>query len=157
MASRRWPRSPPAAPVDVVLSDWNMPEMNGLEFVKALRADPKFARVVVVMVTTETHIEQMMIALEAGANEYIMKPFTAEMVEDKLRMLQGGRLGRHDQSDRPGSAAHCASRTAILNRLGRKIKVLVVDDSVVIRRIITESAAKQATRSLKSLATQQTA
>jgi two-component system chemotaxis response regulator CheY len=76
------------APVDVVLSDWNMPEMNGLEFVKALRADPRFARVVVVMVTTETHIEQMMIALEAGANEYIMKPFTAEMIEDKLRMLQ---------------------------------------------------------------------
>ncbi len=75
-------------PFDVVLSDWNMPEMNGLEFVKVLRADPKFARVVVVMVTTETHIEQMMTALEAGANEYIMKPFTAEMVEDKLRMLQ---------------------------------------------------------------------
>jgi two-component system, chemotaxis family, chemotaxis protein CheY len=78
-----------AAPaVDLVLSDWNMPEMNGLEFVKALRADPKFAAVTVVMVTTETHIEQMMTALEAGANEYIMKPFTAEMVEDKLRMLQ---------------------------------------------------------------------
>jgi two-component system, chemotaxis family, chemotaxis protein CheY len=79
---------PTGAPVDVVLSDWNMPEMNGLEFVKALRADPKFARVVVVMVTTETHIEQMMTALEAGANEYIMKPFTAEVIEDKLRMLQ---------------------------------------------------------------------
>jgi two-component system, chemotaxis family, chemotaxis protein CheY len=78
-----------AAPaVDLVLSDWNMPEMNGLEFVKALRADPKFAAVTVVMVTTETHIEQMITALEAGANEYIMKPFTAEMVEDKLRMLQ---------------------------------------------------------------------
>lgn len=76
------------APFDVVLSDWNMPEMNGLEFVKTLRADPKFASVVVVMVTTETHIEQMMTALEAGANEYIMKPFTSEMVEDKLRMLQ---------------------------------------------------------------------
>jgi two-component system, chemotaxis family, chemotaxis protein CheY len=75
-------------PVELVLSDWNMPEMNGLEFVRALRADPKFARVVVVMVTTETHIEQMMTALEAGANEYIMKPFTAEMIEDKLRMLQ---------------------------------------------------------------------
>ena len=75
-------------PVALVLSDWNMPEMDGLQFVKALRANPKFANVVVVMVTTETHIEQMMTALEAGANEYIMKPFTAEMVEDKLRMLQ---------------------------------------------------------------------
>ncbi len=76
------------APVDVVLSDWNMPEMDGLQFVKALRANSKFANVIVIMVTTETHMEQMLTALAAGANEYIMKPFTAEMVEDKLRMLQ---------------------------------------------------------------------
>jgi len=75
-------------PVELVLSDWNMPEMNGLEFVKAVRADSRFAAVTVVMVTTETNIEQMLVALGAGANEYIMKPFTAEMVEDKLRLLQ---------------------------------------------------------------------
>jgi len=74
--------------VALVLSDWNMPEMDGLQFVKALRANPKFATLVVVMVTTETHMEQMLKALSAGANEYIMKPFTAEMVEEKLRMLQ---------------------------------------------------------------------
>lgn len=74
-------------PIDVVLSDWNMPKMNGLEFLKVVRADPRFADVVVVMVTTETHIEQIATALAAGADEYIMKPFTAEMVEDKLRML----------------------------------------------------------------------
>ncbi len=77
-----------SSPFNLVLSDWNMPEMNGLEFVKALRADARFAAVTVVMVTTETHIEQMLIALEAGANEYIMKPFTADVVEDKLRLLQ---------------------------------------------------------------------
>jgi two-component system chemotaxis response regulator CheY len=75
-------------PFDLVLSDWNMPEMDGLQFLKALRANPKFSEVIVVMVTTETHIEQMMAALGAGANEYIMKPFTAEMIEDKLRLLQ---------------------------------------------------------------------
>lgn len=75
-------------PVGLVLSDWNMPEMDGLKFVKALRADPKFDNVVVLMVTTETHMERMLTALSAGANEYIMKPFTAEMVEEKLRMLQ---------------------------------------------------------------------
>jgi two-component system, chemotaxis family, chemotaxis protein CheY len=74
--------------VELVLSDWNMPEMNGLEFVKAVRADPRFAALTVVMVTTETHIEQMLVALSAGANECIMKPFTTEMVEDKLRLLQ---------------------------------------------------------------------
>ncbi len=74
--------------IDLVLSDWNMPEMNGLEFVKAMRSESKYAAVPVVMVTTETHIEQMVIALGAGANEYIMKPFTPEMVEEKLRQLQ---------------------------------------------------------------------
>jgi two-component system chemotaxis response regulator CheY len=77
-----------SADIDLVLSDWNMPEMNGLDFVKAMRAEPRFEAIPVVMVTTETHIEQMVTALSAGADEYIMKPFTAEMVEDKLRLLQ---------------------------------------------------------------------
>jgi len=73
--------------VDLVLSDWNMPEMNGLEFLKALRAQARFAAVPVIMVTTETEVDQMLLALSEGANEYIMKPFTAEMVEEKLRVL----------------------------------------------------------------------
>ncbi len=73
--------------VSLVLVDWNMPEMNGLDFVKALRAQPRFAGVKVVMVTTETEIDQMMRALEAGANEYVMKPFTREIIEDKLRLV----------------------------------------------------------------------
>jgi len=73
--------------ISVVLADWNMPTMNGLDFVKHLRADPRYAGVTVVMVTTETHIEQMTLALEAGVNEYVMKPFTGEMIADKLRLL----------------------------------------------------------------------
>lgn len=72
---------------EVILVDWNMPEMNGLEFVKCLRADPKFDRIPLMMVTTETELEQMDRALEAGANEYVMKPFTDEIIEDKLRLL----------------------------------------------------------------------
>ena len=75
------------ATIDLILSDWNMPEMNGLEFVQALRAQACFAAVPVIMVTTETELDQMMLALSSGANEYIMKPFTAEMVEEKLRLL----------------------------------------------------------------------
>ena len=75
------------ATVDLILSDWNMPEMNGLEFIVALRAQERFAQVPVIMVTTETEVDQMMLALSSGANEYIMKPFTAEMIEEKLRML----------------------------------------------------------------------
>ena len=71
----------------VILVDWNMPEMNGLEFVQALRADPRYNHVPLMMVTTETEIEQMYRALEAGANEYVMKPFTEEVIADKLRLL----------------------------------------------------------------------
>ena len=76
-----------SAPVALFLVDWNMPEMNGLEFVKNLRADPQFAAVPIMMVTTETEAEQISTALEAGANEYVIKPFTDETIEDKLRLL----------------------------------------------------------------------
>jgi len=69
------------------LVDWNMPEMNGLEFVKWLRADPRYSAVPLMMVTTETEMSQMVTALEAGANEYVMKPFTKEIIADKLRLL----------------------------------------------------------------------
>jgi two-component system chemotaxis response regulator CheY len=74
--------------IDLIMADWNMPEMNGLEFVQHLRARPEFNFIPVIMVTTETNINQMVLALSAGANEYIMKPFTSEMVEEKLSILQ---------------------------------------------------------------------
>jgi two-component system chemotaxis response regulator CheY len=73
--------------VSVVLVDWNMPEMDGLEFVRCLRSDPGKAGVKVMMVTTETEIDRMVTALEAGADEYVMKPFTAEIISDKLRLV----------------------------------------------------------------------
>ncbi len=74
-------------PVGLVLVDWNMPEMNGIELVRRMRAHPRFTSVRLVMVTTETQTEQMVEALEAGADEYIMKPFTSEVIVEKLRML----------------------------------------------------------------------
>jgi two-component system, chemotaxis family, chemotaxis protein CheY len=73
--------------LSVILVDWNMPEMNGLDFVKTIRSDPRYREVPLMMVTTETEIEQMYRALEAGANEYVMKPFTDEVIADKLRLL----------------------------------------------------------------------
>jgi two-component system chemotaxis response regulator CheY len=69
------------------LVDWNMPEMNGLEFVRSLRAKARYSEVPLMMVTTETEMSQMVTALEAGANEYVMKPFTKEIIADKLRLL----------------------------------------------------------------------
>jgi two-component system chemotaxis response regulator CheY len=72
---------------DVALVDWNMPRMNGLEFVRAVRAEERFHSMPLMMVTTETEIEQMTAALEAGANEYVMKPFSQECIADKLAIL----------------------------------------------------------------------
>ena len=73
--------------LQLFLVDWNMPEMNGLEFVQHLRKDARFAATPLMMVTTETEMHQVMKALEAGANEYVMKPFTRDMIEEKLRMI----------------------------------------------------------------------
>jgi len=72
--------------INLVLADWNMPELNGLDMVKCLRRDPLLASLVVVMVTTETELGQMAAALEAGVNEYVMKPFTTEILVEKLHL-----------------------------------------------------------------------
>ncbi|MGA3240107.1 MAG: response regulator [Bryobacteraceae bacterium] len=73
--------------VTLVLADWNMPEIDGLELLKRLRRKPELASLVVVMVTTETELGQMAAALEAGANEYIMKPFTKDILIEKLQLV----------------------------------------------------------------------
>jgi two-component system chemotaxis response regulator CheY len=72
---------------DLALIDWNMPEMNGLELVQAVHADPRLGAVRMMMVTTEVEMSQMVRALDAGAHEYIMKPFTRGVVESKLQLL----------------------------------------------------------------------
>jgi two-component system, chemotaxis family, chemotaxis protein CheY len=73
--------------IGLFLVDWNMPEMNGLDFVKSLRSEPRFQSVPVMMVTTETEADQIAAALAAGANEYVIKPFTEDTIEEKLRQL----------------------------------------------------------------------
>lgn len=76
--------------IGVLLVDWNMPVMNGLDLVRELRRDkdnPDRARLPILMVTTETEIRQMVRALAAGANEYLMKPFSPEALVDKLSLL----------------------------------------------------------------------
>jgi two-component system, chemotaxis family, chemotaxis protein CheY len=72
---------------EVILVDWNMPEMNGLEFIKALRADPTYEGTRVMMITTENEVARVALALEAGADEYVMKPFTREIIVEKLLLL----------------------------------------------------------------------
>ena len=75
------------AAVALVLADWNMPEINGLDLLKRLRQNPELSRLVVIMVTTETELDQMAAALDAGANEYVMKPFTKEILVEKLQLV----------------------------------------------------------------------
>jgi two-component system chemotaxis response regulator CheY len=72
---------------DVALVDWNMPNMNGMQLVVAIRHKPAYAGIKLMMVTTESESSQMMRALEAGADEYVTKPFTRDVIEDKLRIL----------------------------------------------------------------------
>jgi len=71
----------------LVLADWNMPEMNGYELLKELRRKPELSSLMVVMVTTETEVQHMASALEAGANEYVMKPFTKDILLEKLELV----------------------------------------------------------------------
>jgi len=73
--------------VEVVLVDWNMPRMDGCEFIRAARARSAYARTPMMMVTTETDPACVALALEAGANEYLMKPFDACGLHDKLVIL----------------------------------------------------------------------
>jgi two-component system chemotaxis response regulator CheY len=75
------------AAISLVLADWNMPEMNGLELVKAIRQDPDLASLKIIMVTAEAEIDQVASALEAGANEYVMKPFTKGILMEKLEIV----------------------------------------------------------------------
>jgi two-component system chemotaxis response regulator CheY len=74
------------APV-LALLDWNMPTMNGFELLTQIRSQHDYDDMRVVMVTTECEPEQMTRALLAGADEYVMKPFTAEMLRDKLTLI----------------------------------------------------------------------
>jgi len=73
--------------VDLALVDWNMPEMNGLDFIRTVRAEQSYDGVLLMMVTTETEMENVVRALAAGANEYVMKPFTQEIILEKLQIF----------------------------------------------------------------------
>lgn len=73
--------------VDLMMVDWNMPEMNGFDLLQHVRRDQRYNATRIMMVTTETAIDDMSAALDAGADEYIMKPFTPDVVTSKLDQL----------------------------------------------------------------------
>ena len=70
--------------IDFLVTDWNMPEMPGIDLLKAVRANPDTASIPVLMVTAEAQREQIMEAAQAGVNGYVVKPFTAETLKEKI-------------------------------------------------------------------------
>jgi two-component system chemotaxis response regulator CheY len=78
-------------PVDVALVDWNMPLMNGLELVQAVRAIPALSNLPLLMVTSETELERVVAAMQAGADEYLMKPFTDQELASKIALALAAR------------------------------------------------------------------
>jgi two-component system chemotaxis response regulator CheY len=75
--------------VGVLITDWNMPEMNGLELVKKVRAEQKYVGLPIIMVTTEGGKTEVITALKAGVNNYIVKPFTPDVLKEKLEAVLG--------------------------------------------------------------------
>lgn len=73
--------------IALALVDWNMPVMTGLEFVKRVRSNMLYQDIKLMMVTTEAELDRVVLALESGADEYVMKPFTQEIIEEKLQIL----------------------------------------------------------------------
>ncbi|MEM8883152.1 MAG: chemotaxis-specific protein-glutamate methyltransferase CheB [Planctomycetota bacterium] len=115
--------------VGLVVTDWEMPEMDGISLLRNLRDHPDYRTLPVVMVTQETRAARIREALQAGATEYIMKPFTRETLLEKLATL--------------GCTAHPRASS----------RVLVVDDSVIVRRVLQERIDEDARLELTGLAT----
>ena len=74
--------------VDLIVSDWNMPSMTGLDFLKAVRSDAKLKGTSFIMVTSETDKEKIMEAVKAGVSQYIVKPFNAIQLEEKIKAIK---------------------------------------------------------------------
>jgi two-component system chemotaxis response regulator CheY len=72
---------------DFVISDWNMPKMEGLELLKAIRADAKLTKTPVLLVTAESKKEKIIEAVKAGVNDYVVKPFNAEIIKAKIARI----------------------------------------------------------------------
>jgi len=78
---------------DLVISDWNMPNMTGLDLLKAIRADGNLNGIPVLMVTAESKKENVVEAIKYGVNNYVVKPFTADILKNKIEKIFDGKSG----------------------------------------------------------------
>ncbi len=74
---------------DLVISDWNMPNMTGIELLQAVRSDPKLKTLPFLMVTAEADKENVLLAIKMGVSNYVVKPFTADVLQEKLKKIFG--------------------------------------------------------------------
>lgn len=75
---------------ELLMTDWHMPEMDGIELVRAVRKDQRFSKLKILMVTSETVLKGLETALEAGANDIVLKPFTKEALAERLAEVMRG-------------------------------------------------------------------
>ncbi len=73
--------------IDLIISDWNMPKMTGLELLKKVRASTQYQKAPFLMVTAEAQKQNVIEAVQAGVSNYVVKPFTAEAISDKLKKI----------------------------------------------------------------------
>ncbi len=78
------------SPVDLVITDWNMPEMNGIEFIRSLRASERSSKLPVLMVSTNAAQDDIVEALRAGVTSYVVKPFTQDTIREKIDAVLAG-------------------------------------------------------------------
>jgi len=79
--------------VDLIMADWNMPEMNGYDMLIAIKSDERTKNIPVIMVTTESEVSNVQKAIDSGANGFITKPFKKETIQSKLQELTGAKNG----------------------------------------------------------------
>ena len=81
-------------PIELVISDWNMPGAPGIDFLKKLRSGPAFQKLPFLMITAETRADQVIEAAEAGVSNFVVKPFTPEILQKKLSQIWRKHFGK---------------------------------------------------------------
>ncbi len=114
---------------DLATVNWQMPEMDGLQFIRAVRADGRYRDLPLVMVSGESEPSRVSTAIAAGADEYIVKPCTQKSLATALSRLKFSPSG---SSASPTTSTPPRSKAEV-----RKIRVMIVDDSVIVRRVVT--------------------
>ena len=127
---------------DVVTVNWQMPIMDGMEFVAAVRSDRRFRHLPLLMISSESDADQVAMAMQAGVTQYIVKPCTARSIAAKLTLMGLIKDASASSNSIACPAASSVSPAVLTNRsdsASSKIRVLLVDDSSVVRRVLTQN------------------